>query len=55
MQKLSQECLRFRQEMVVPNISDRTDDMLALWPEAQPIQLFDTVSARLLMEDLMKA
>jgi len=55
LQKLSQECLRFRQELVVPDISNRTDDMLTLWPEAQPVQLFDSVSARLLMEDLMEA
>src|SRR4051794_8783719 len=41
--------------MVVPDISNRTDDMLALWPEPPPVAIFDTVSASLLMEDLMEA
>ncbi len=41
--------------MTAPDISNRSEEMLALWPDEQPAQIFDTVSARLMMEDLLEA
>ncbi|KAK3361359.1 hypothetical protein B0T24DRAFT_584958 [Lasiosphaeria ovina] len=56
-EKLSHECRRLHEEMAAPEIPNITDiqDMLALWPEEPQTQPFDTVTARLLMEDLLEA
>ncbi|KAK3389699.1 hypothetical protein B0H63DRAFT_518935 [Podospora didyma] len=56
-EKLSNECRRFNEEMTAPEIPSIVDveDMLFLWPVEPQTQPFDTVTARLMMEDLLEA
>ncbi len=41
--------------MVAPDISRRTDDMLAFWPEEDPASVFGIYNRQLSMEELMEA
>ncbi|KAF7561911.1 hypothetical protein G7046_g2220 [Stylonectria norvegica] len=51
---LSQQCYHFRQQALLPDLSVRTDTMLALWPAQEIIQPFETIRAPLKLEELLQ-